>query len=117
MSANHYSVRGHSIHTSLGSRRVVVLRVVRWLALHRISAWGGRVCLARRPRAHGVLMVVVLRRVRHGRLQQGLVISAGLDELFVQLGKVVWQTYVSPVVVSRPRSEARLEKQDDAPFF
>ena len=35
-------------------------------------------------------MVVGLWRVGHGRLQEGLVISPGLDELLVQLREVVF---------------------------
>ena len=60
-----------------------------WLALEISSA--KIALLAGRTRTHGVLLVVVLRRrVRHGRFQESFVVATSLDELFIELREVVY---------------------------
>jgi hypothetical protein len=73
---------------TLGRRRGVEPLGILRLRGSAIALVRGLVALGDRW-THGVLVIGWPWRVRHGRLQQGLVVSPGLDKLLIQLRKVV----------------------------
>jgi len=74
---------------------VAIARVLlRWWRRWRITA----ITCRRRSIVTAIRTATIcgLWRLRHGRLEQGLVIAARLDELLIQLGKVVFLLRVFP---------------------
>ena len=76
------------------------MAVLLWHGCTGISAPRLRVSLARRARSSSVLVVVVRRRMSHGGLQQSFVVSPCLDELFVELRKVIYHIVSSGSLIS-----------------
>lgn len=80
--------RGLLLVRIAGARRSSIAMLLRWIL--RV-AWAWRTAISLRYRwTHGILLVARLRWwVRHGRLQQRLVVPPCFDEFFVELREIV----------------------------
>jgi len=70
------------------------LGFLRGLSSDGIASAAWAIALARRRGSHGILVIVVLGWVSHGRFEESLVVSPSLDELFIQLREVVYHVSV-----------------------
>lgn len=72
---------------TLGARSVESLGILLLLGRRIVAS---RRSIALGSGAHGILLVVVLGRMSHGRFKQRLVVSPSLDEFLVELCKVIY---------------------------